>query len=158
MSARRSAGDAGRVQRDRAEDLQRLQELWHPDVEFHWPSSLPYGGVSHGPGGERPNWTQTWIPLQPTEAERRRDPTGRGRNGRGGRGSLAATGAESDGRSLRRPRPGSVSGSRRKLARAQMFYFDTTALAGFLAYATDQAGGIELNGHERPTAKSAVKR
>jgi len=26
-----------------------------------------------------------------------------------------------------------------KLARAQMFYFDTTALAGFLAYATDQA-------------------
>ena len=55
-------------------DLQRLQELWHPDVEFHWPSSLPYGGVSHGPEGERPSWSQTWIPLQPTEAERRMDP------------------------------------------------------------------------------------
>ncbi|PYM46400.1 MAG: hypothetical protein DME10_21015 [Candidatus Rokuibacteriota bacterium] len=120
-------------------DLQRLQELWHPDVEFHWPSSLPYGGVSHGPGGERPNWTQTWIPLQPTEAERRMDPRvvaateeevvvlWRQRG-------LSPTGARFDGPvlGLYRVRDG-------KLARAQMFYFDTTALAGFLAYATDQA-------------------
>jgi len=47
---------------------------------------------------------------------------------------LSPTGARFDGPvlGLYRVRDG-------KLARAQMFYFDTTALAGFLAYATDQA-------------------
>ena len=120
-------------------DLGRLQELWHPDVEFHWPPSLPYGGVSHRPRDERNSWAQTWIPLQPTEAERRMDPR-----------IVAAT--EEEVVVLWRQRGISQSGARfdgpvlalyqvrdGKLARAQMFYFDTTAVAGFLAYAADQA-------------------
>jgi ketosteroid isomerase-like protein len=34
-------------------DPQRMLELCHPDVEFHWPASLPYGGTSRGLAGER---------------------------------------------------------------------------------------------------------
>src|SRR5438067_11367915 len=51
-------------------------ECHHPEVEFPWPPSLPYGGSSRGqefetrPGG----WSAIWDPLQPTEAERRMDP------------------------------------------------------------------------------------
>jgi ketosteroid isomerase-like protein len=55
-------------------DPQRVLELCCPDVEFHWPPSLPYGGVSRGLGGDRPTWSATWVPLQPTEAERLMDP------------------------------------------------------------------------------------
>ena len=50
-------------------DTQRVFELCQPDVEFLWPPSLPYGGASPGSA-----WANTWVPLQPTEAERRMDP------------------------------------------------------------------------------------
>ena len=55
-------------------DAQRALELFHPDIEFHWPPSLPYGGTSRGLKLIRPTWVETWDPLQPTEAERRMDP------------------------------------------------------------------------------------
>ncbi len=29
-------------------DERRLAELYHPEVEFHWPPSLPYGGSFRG--------------------------------------------------------------------------------------------------------------
>ena len=50
-------------------DPQRVFELCQPDVEFLWPPSLPYGGTSPGSA-----WANTWLPLQPTEAERSMDP------------------------------------------------------------------------------------
>jgi NAD(P)H dehydrogenase (quinone) len=56
-------------------DEKRLLELYHPEVEFHWPPSLPYGGSFRGaeprPGSE---WGETWDPLQPTQSERRLSP------------------------------------------------------------------------------------
>jgi ketosteroid isomerase-like protein len=55
-------------------DLQRLLELCHADVEFHWPPFLPYGGTSRGLKTEPPSWGHTWIPRQPTDAERTMDP------------------------------------------------------------------------------------
>jgi hypothetical protein len=55
-------------------DAQRAFELFHPDIEFHWPLSLPYGGTSRGLKLPRPTWVETWDPLQPTDAERRMDP------------------------------------------------------------------------------------
>jgi uncharacterized protein len=119
-------------------DLERMRELCCPDVEFHWPPSLPYGGVTRGLGGEGPTWTQTWLPLQPTGAERKMDPR-----------VVAATGDEvvvlweQRGVSPRGDRfDGPVLGLYRtregKLARAQMFYFDTAALAAFLARAKER--------------------
>jgi ketosteroid isomerase-like protein len=57
-------------------DSQRLRELYHPQVEFHWTPSLPFGGATRGVVRDRPgpSWLQVWEPLQPTRAERHMDP------------------------------------------------------------------------------------
>jgi ketosteroid isomerase-like protein len=115
-------------------DFQRLLDLCQPEVEFLWPPSLPYGG------GERGAWAQTWVPLQPTEAERRMDPR-----------VVAVSGDEVV--VLWQQRGVSPAGDRfdgpvlalyrlrdRKLARAQMFYFDTVEVASFLAKAAANSG------------------
>jgi uncharacterized protein len=116
-------------------DPQRVLHLCCSDVEFHWPPSLPYGGISRGLVGDRPTWNETWIPLQPTETERRMDPRvvaasddevvvlwrQRGVSRAGDRFDSPVLG-------LYRIREG-------KLARAQMFYFDSAALANFLGRA-----------------------
>ena len=112
-------------------DPQRVFELCQPDVEFHWPPSLPYGGASRGSA-----WVDTWVPLQPTEAERRMDARVVAASPeevvvlwqqRG----VSPTGDRFDGPvlGLYRVREG-------KLARAQIFYFDTSALINFLGRAT----------------------
>ena len=112
-------------------DPQRVFELCQPDVEFHWPPSLPYGGASPGSA-----WVDTWVPLQPTEAERRMDARVVAASPeevvvlwqqRG----VSPTGDRFDGPvlGLYRVREG-------KLARAQMFCFDTSALIDFLGRAT----------------------
>jgi len=110
----------------------RFAELLHPDFEIHWPASLPYGE------GKARTWTETWNPLQPTEVERRMDPrvvaTNEGEvvvlwRQRG----LIPSGDRFDGEVL-----GLYQIRDGKLARAQMFYFDTVAVAGFLAKAIDR--------------------
>ena len=124
-------------------DRQRILELFAPDIEFHWPPSLPYGGASRGPGSEGPTWVDTWDPLQPTEAERRMDPR------------VVATSPEHV-VALWRQRGVNRAGDRfdgevlglydvrgRRLARAQMFYFDTAPLVGFLARAKGQSRPAE---------------
>src|SRR5215510_16288696 len=55
-------------------DQESRLALFHPDVEFHWPPSLPYGGASIGLEIDGPTWIETWNSLQPTAAERRMDP------------------------------------------------------------------------------------
>jgi ketosteroid isomerase-like protein/uncharacterized membrane protein YphA (DoxX/SURF4 family) len=120
-------------------DLQRLLDLFHPDVEFHWPPSLPYGGTLRGLKSGGPTWADTWDALQPTEAERRMD-------------ARVVAASEQEVVVLWRQRGVSRTGERfdgqvlglyeirdRKLARAQMFYFDTTALLEFLTTAKSQA-------------------
>ena len=107
-------------------------ELLQPEVEFHWPPSLPYGGSSRGTALKRPTWGETWTPLQPTTAERSMDPRvvvaggdevvilwhQRGRSSQGER-------CDSEVLGLYRLRDG-------KLARAQMFYFDAVGVSEFL--------------------------
>jgi uncharacterized protein len=125
-------------------DRQRVLDLCCPDVEFHWPPSLPYGGVARGFGDDRPTWNETWIPLQPTDAERRMD------------ARVVATSEDEvvvlwQQRGVS-PRPtgdrfdGPVLGLYQirdgKLARAQMFYFDAAELAIFLAKVKDPTIGI----------------
>jgi ketosteroid isomerase-like protein len=108
-------------------DAQRQFALYQPDVEFHWPPSLY--------GGEHPSWDETWLPLQPTWAERRTDPR-------------VVAASEDEVVVLWHQRGVSPSGERfdgevlgyyrlrgGKLARAQMFYFDSAAAASFLARA-----------------------
>ena len=125
-----------------ARDEKAMLELCRPEVEFHWPGSLPYGGEFHGLARHSPSWAETWIPLQPAEAERRMDPR-----------VIAAN--EDEVVVLWNQRGVSPSGERfegevlalyrlqeGKLARAQMFYFDTTAVADFLMKAKR---GMETN-------------
>jgi ketosteroid isomerase-like protein len=120
-------------------DERRFLELLHSDFEIHWPPSLPYGGTSRGPKHGEPTWIETWIPLQPTEAERRMNPR------------VVAAG-EDEVVVLWRQRGVTPAGDRfdgevlglyqlreGKLARAQMFYFDTAALVRFLSKAREQA-------------------
>ena len=114
-------------------DAQLFAGLCHPDVELHWPASLPYGGVFRGVEAQGSNWTDTWVPLQPTDATRRMDPR-----------VVAATDAEvvvvwhqrgltASGESLDQPVLGLYEVRDEKLFRAQMFYFDTTEVVQFLA-------------------------
>jgi uncharacterized protein len=117
-------------------DEQRLAELCHPEVEFHWPPSLPYGGSFHGVGAlqnrARASWDQIWDPLQPTGRERRMDPR-----------VVAATdqevvvlwhqrGLKPAGQRLDIEVLGLYGVRDAKFARAQMFYFDTAAVLSFL--------------------------
>src|SRR5262249_55626036 len=55
-------------------DPRLLLDLCDPQIEFHWPASLPYGGTRRGFPPSGPSWDQVWGPLQPTQAERRMDP------------------------------------------------------------------------------------
>src|SRR5215472_3573982 len=120
-------------------DQQRLRELFDPGLEMHWPPSLPYRGTHTASTPGPTTWSQTWAPLQPTNAERKMDPRVVAAAGdevvvlwqqRG----VAPEGERFDGEvlALYRLRNG-------KLIRAQMFYFDTVATARFLADAQMQA-------------------
>lgn len=117
-------------------DQQKLAELFDPDFEIHWPLSLPYGGTGRGLKPVGPTWGETWAPLQPTAGERSMDAR-----------VVASAGDEvvvlwrQRGVSPRGERfDGEVLGlyrlRNRKLVRAQMFYFDSVAVASFLASST----------------------
>ena len=109
-------------------DRRRLQELYHPEVEFHWPPSLL---TALGEG-----MVEAWDALQPTAAERQMEPR-----------VVAASNAEvvvlwrwkavsPTGQRFDSPVLGLYRVRDGKFARAQMFFFDTTAVASFLAEAT----------------------
>ena len=113
-------------------DAQRALELFHPDVEFHWPPCLPYGGTYRGLQPHHPTWSQTWDPLQPTDAEREMDPR-----------VIAASqdevvvlwqqrGVAPTGERFEGPVLGLYKLRDGKLVRPQMFYFDTVPLVSFL--------------------------
>jgi uncharacterized protein len=120
-------------------DEPRLVRLYHPDVEFHWPASLPYGGSFHGlgelQGPRRGGWASVWDPFQRTAAERRMDPR-----------VVAATasevvvhwrqrGVKAGGEGIGMETLGLYEVRDKRFARAQMFYFDTAALLRFLGRA-----------------------
>jgi len=120
-------------------DAQRFHALCHPACELHWPPSLPYGGTARGLQQAGPTWSDIWHALQPTEAERRMEPR------------VVAASAE-EVVVLWRQRGVTRGGDRcdeevlglyhvreGKLARAQMFYFDTAAVVSFLAKAKGPA-------------------
>jgi uncharacterized protein len=121
-------------------DVNALFALYHPDVEFHDPPSLPYGGSVRGrdeirerlEGAPGETWLGTWGPLQPTAAERSMDPR-----------VVAAADAEvvvlyrqravaPTGERLDAPVLGLYEVREGKFARARMFHFDTAALVDFL--------------------------
>jgi ketosteroid isomerase-like protein len=123
-------------------DEQRLLALYHPEVEFHWPPSLPYGGSSRGEEVEarRGSWSATWDPWQPTDAERQMDPRVVAANDDGEVVVLwRQRGRSPSGERFDSPVLGLYQVREGKFARAQMFYFDTAAALSFLEKARDPA-------------------
>jgi ketosteroid isomerase-like protein len=119
-------------------DLQALEALYHPEIEFHWPPSLPYGGSARAREvfqPKRPTWGETWNPLQPTERERQLDP----RVVAASEGEVVVLwrqkGVDRAGERFDGPALGLYRVRDGKFARAQMFYFDTVAVVNFLAQA-----------------------
>lgn len=115
-------------------DQERFAQLCTSDIELHWPQSLPYGGISRGAVRREPGWQETWVPLQPTDAERRMDSR-----------VVAATdeeavvlwhqrGVSATGEHIDQPVLGLYRFQQGKLARGQMFYFDTAEVARFLLH------------------------
>lgn len=118
-------------------DAEAVLSLYHPEVEFHDPPSLPYGGSHVGFASAMMNahrWAETWDPVQ-TDAERRLDPR-----------VVAAAGDEvvvcyrqravdHAGRRFDNPVLGIYRVRDGKLAWAQMFHFDTAAILAFLEQA-----------------------
>jgi uncharacterized protein len=125
----------------RVEQRDEQLELYHPEVEFHWAPSLPFGGSSRGgvkdPPG--PSWSEVWEPLQPTKAERRMDPrvvaaTEKEVVVHWHQRGVSPSGERFDGEAL-----GLYEVRDGKFARAQMFYFDAVAVQRFLATAGAEA-------------------
>jgi ketosteroid isomerase-like protein len=118
---------------------ERELSFYQPDVEFHWPAALPYGGTFRGLSGRSgTDWNTTWTPLQPTRAERRMDPQVIGADG--GRvvilyhqRGVSPAGERFDGEVI-----GVYDLRDFKLARAQMFYFDETVCVRFLERAAGE--------------------
>jgi hypothetical protein len=113
-------------------DLARLQELFEPDAEFHWPPSLPYGHSVGLQSDDGPTWAETWIPLQPTEAERRMDLRIVSAGEDEVVGMWRQRGVAPDGARLDSPVLALYQLRDGKLARAQMFYFDSAEIGAFL--------------------------
>ncbi|MDR0358956.1 MAG: nuclear transport factor 2 family protein [bacterium] len=115
-------------------DLQRILQIYDPDVEFHWPPALPYGGSTTGYQADtgKPSWQSIWPPLQPEPSDRRMDP----RVIASGNDEVAVVYHQRGRDSLGRTFDGEVLGLYRviagKLKRAQMFYFDEQACVRFL--------------------------
>ena len=135
-------------------DAARFLAHTHPEFSICWPPSLPWNaGVPGRPDEEETyalSWLEVWAPLQPTAAERQMDPEviaaaadrvvvqwrQRGRS---------TTGLSFDGQVL-----GLYEIRGERLARAQMFYFDTDAVKRFLAEAEARQPGSRRSGAPTP--------
>src|SRR5215813_2624492 len=120
-------------------DPQTRLAFFHPDVEFHWPPSLPYGGSSSGLEIQGPTWFATWSSLQPTAAERQMDPRVVAASDEEVVVLWRQRGVSPLGDRIDTPVLGLYQIRDRKLTRAQMFYFDTAGVLSFLAKAMTSA-------------------
>lgn len=121
-------------------DREALFALYHDEVEFHDPPSLPYGGSVRGKAAmaqqlekaPQTTWIGTWGPLQPTEAERRMDPRVVGdRDGEVAVGYMQRA-LSPAGERFESPVMGLYEVRDGRFARAQMFHYDTAAVLAFL--------------------------
>jgi ketosteroid isomerase-like protein len=118
-------------------DREGLLALYHPEVEFHEASSLPYGGTLRGKEevGQDTGWLEAWGPLQPTEAERAMDPRVIAANVHEVVVLYRQRAVDRAGERFDAPVLGLYEVRDGRFARAQMFHYDTAAVVDFLARA-----------------------
>jgi hypothetical protein len=119
--------------------LERLAQLYHPEIEFHWPPGLPYSGDFTGAAVEEMSnrFAATWMPLQPNEETRRMNPrvVAIGESGRVVV-NYVWRGLDREGRQFETEVLADYQVRDGLLARAQMFYYDLPGVIAFL----DRAG------------------
>jgi uncharacterized protein len=115
--------------------LERLPDLYHSEIEFHWPPGLPYSGDFSGPAVAKMSerFAATWMPLQPTEETRRMDPrvVAAGDDGRVVVNYMWR-GRDAEGRHFQTETLADYQVRDGRLARAQMFYYDLPGMIAFL--------------------------
>ena len=114
--------------------LDELRDLYHPEVEFHWQTGLPYGGDFAGPSmatmGER--FATIWGPLQPDADTRRMDPVVVATNGGDVVVNYTWRGRDARGRRFETPTLAHYRVADGRLRDARMFYYDLVGLIRFL--------------------------
>jgi ketosteroid isomerase-like protein len=126
-------------------DADALFELYHDEVELHDAPSLPYTYTARGKEQMREQletapettWLGTWGPLQPTEAERRMDARVVATSGDDVVVEYITRALAPDGERFESPVMARYEVRDGKLARAQMFHYDTAAILAFLERATE---------------------
>jgi ketosteroid isomerase-like protein len=117
----------------------QFRSFLQPDFEIHWPRSLPYGGTFRGLEPQPHGWGATWGPLQPTAADRKMDAQVVAAHDDDVVVLWRQRGRASEGDVLEEQVLGLYHFLEGKLARAQMFYFDTAPVAKFLQRAKHTA-------------------
>ena len=123
-------------------DMERILAIYHPEVEFHWPAALPYGGSSTGLGEPgAPTWQGCWLPVQPTAAERSMDCRIIASRGDEVVAVYHQRGRDLSGNVVDDEVMGLYKLEGGKLRRAQMFDFNLDAVVSFLAAAAAPGEG-----------------
>lgn len=123
-------------------DAERILEIYHPDVEFHWPPSLPgYGGTYRGREVLEMNtaFAQAWDRLQPTGEARRIHPRIVASNDDEVVVHYHQRGIDQSGRSCDSEVLALYQVENGKVTRLQMFYFEPEKVADFLTGAASQS-------------------
>jgi len=116
-------------------DLERVLDIYAPDVEFAWPPSLPgYGGTYRGSEVLEMNtaFAATWDPVQPTEEARQVHARVVASNDDEVVVHYHQRGIDPDGRTCDSEVIGLYTVEGDKVARLQMFYFDPEQVTDFL--------------------------
>jgi SnoaL-like domain len=117
-----------------ARDLNRLAALYDPGIAFDWQPGLPYSG--HYQGGHIATMTErfasVWEPLQPTEEERRMDPSVLATAGDTVVAQYVTRGVDAAGRRFETPVLARYRARGGLLVDAQMYYWDLIGLQEFI--------------------------
>jgi ketosteroid isomerase-like protein len=116
-------------------DVERILEIYHPDVEFVWPPSLPgFGGTYRGPEVLDMNmaFASAWDPVQPTDETRRIEKRVIASNDVEVVVHYHQRGIDPSGRSCDSEVLGLYRVENGKVTRLQMFHFDPEQVADFL--------------------------
>lgn len=126
-------------------DGERLLAIYAQDVEFIWPPELPYGGTYRGNEviAMSEVFAAAWEPLQRSDGARRFDPRVLGVNGDEVAVLYHQRADPPDGGLWETEVIGLYTVVDGYVARLQMFYFDPTTTAAFLA----EAGGRAVLDH-----------